>query len=361
MSTSSLPRVLLVSPLPPPYGGIARWTQTMVETPADQLGVEIDVIDIAHKTQRTDETPTVQRLASGAGQILRTGRALAAKVRKHDRPACIHVNSSGSFGLVRDIAVLLVARILGVRAVLHLRFGRAPDLLTTRCGETAMLRIAIRLASATVALDGPTHRAVAREVGSSRARLIPNFIHVERYEGSPTAREPRVLFLGSVAQSKGISELLEAWARMRPDGWTLDLVGPIAPHYDAIASAGSTPEGVVLHGPQEHTAAMSLMSRASVLVLPSHTEGFPNVVLEAMASGTPVVATAVGAIPDMLQDGAGRVVPARDVDRLTAALAEVCASEELRHSMAERAWKRVYEDYSSQAVFAQYRSVWLDH
>lgn len=357
----SLPRVLLVSPLPPPYGGIARWTQTMVETPSDELGVHIDVVNIAHAQQRNDQTGTLVRLATGVTQIGRTLRGMAQSLRR-GRPECIHVNSSGSLGLVRDVLVLTAARLTRVRTVLHLRFGRSPELLSVAAGgEARLLRAALRLATVTVAIDAPTYEAVAATVGSARTRCIPNFIHAERYARSQSVpRQKRVVFLGSVIQSKGVSELLDAWAAVRPQGWTLDLVGPVAPHYQHLIAPDAVPDGVVFHGAQEHPAAMGILARASLLVLPSHTEGFPNVVLEAMASGTPVLATAVGAIPDMLAGGAGRVVPISDVEALGLALQQLCSSAKLRESMARRASERVNAEYSTQAVFAQYRSVWLE-
>jgi len=332
----------------------------MVETPSNELGVHIDVVNIAHAQQRSDQTGTAARIGTGVTQIGRTLAALLASLRRNGRPTCIHVNSSGSLGLVRDLLVLLLARLLGTRTVLHLRFGRTPALLASRGGESTLLRAALHLASSTIAIDRPTYEAVVGEVGAARARYIPNFIHVERYaDACAVPREQRVLFLGSVTQTKGVSELLKAWACTRPDGWTLDLVGPVAPHFEDVAAPGSWPPGVVFHGAQDHGSAMDLLARAALLVLPSHTEGFPNVVLEAMASGTPVIATDVGAIPDMLAESAGIVVPVRDVSQLADALGRACGSPSLRREMAARASERVHDEYSTSAVFDKYRSAWL--
>ena len=67
-----------------------------------------------------------------------------------------------------------------------------------------------------------------------------------------------------------------------------------------------------------------LLSASDVFVLPSYTEGFPNVIIEAMAMGKPIIATSVGAIPEMLDEGCGVVVPPKDADSLQKALQKVC-------------------------------------
>jgi glycosyltransferase involved in cell wall biosynthesis len=76
-------------------------------------------------------------------------------------------------------------------------------------------------------------------------------------------------------------------------------------------------------GRRPHQELAAFMNAVDLLVLPSHAEGVPNVVLEALACGTPVVATAVGGIPEVLHEAAGALVPARDITALANAMAEV--------------------------------------
>src|SRR6185312_6779150 len=90
--------------------------------------------------------------------------------------------------------------------------------------------------------------------------------------------------------------------------------GPLAPELGG--------EGIRMIGPQPHDRVTVWMAAADVIVLPSHVEGTPNVVLEALASGRRVVASRVGGIPDLLtSELLGTMVPPRDPDALAQAIA----------------------------------------
>ena len=99
-----------------------------------------------------------------------------------------------------------------------------------------------------------------------------------------------------------------------------------------LADCGSV--DVSYLGELSHANAMARLARAEVLVLPSHTEGFPNVVLEAMALGRAIVATSVGAVPEMLDGGCGLLVPPRDPQRLSSAIRQVLFRPEVARRLA---------------------------
>lgn len=100
------------------------------------------------------------------------------------------------------------------------------------------------------------------------------------------------------------------------------------------------------------------MAACDVFVLPSHTEGFPNVVVEAMALGRAVVATDVGAVADMLADGCGAVVPPRRPADLAGALDAVMRDEALRRATGERARAKALGEYRIDEVVAAVVRLW---
>ena len=90
-----------------------------------------------------------------------------------------------------------------------------------------------------------------------------------------------------------------------------------------------------------------LLPSLDALVLPSYSEGLPNVVLEAFAAGVPVVATAVGGIPEIVADGEnGYLVPPGDATALAARMRDLLGSRSRRREMGQRGKERVQEEYT---------------
>jgi glycosyltransferase involved in cell wall biosynthesis len=101
---------------------------------------------------------------------------------------------------------------------------------------------------------------------------------------------------------------------------------------------------------------------AEFLVLPSYTEGFPNIIIEGMAMGCPILATNVGAIPDMIDINgnlpAGLCIPPKNIIALKASIEMMFAEKELRTKYGLNGLKRVLGNYTLHHVIEQYLAVW---
>jgi glycosyltransferase involved in cell wall biosynthesis len=208
-------------------------------------------------------------------------------------------------------------------------------------------------------------------VPRERVHYLPNGIDLDAWDRArrapcPIALEPGAFHVGCVGRlepQKNHALLIEALGRIgaeRLRDWRVWLVGGATgdPAYAARLLAEIERRGLAgvvrLVEPQREIAA--LLERFDLLVLPSRYEGFPNVLLEAMACGLPVVATAVGDVPNLLRSGeAGRMVAPGDADALARELVEMRARPEAeRRRMGQAARAVVEERYRIETVAAQH-------
>lgn len=358
--TPSVPKVCLVAPLPPPYGGIARWTELITGEATRSKQVRIHVIDTAPRWRAPQDLRIWRRALFGTwhgAQML--GAVAMQMIRGTDT---LHITTSASLAIHRDIAMMRLARLFRVPVIYHLRFGRVPSLARAKTKEWHLLAKAMRLASVVIPIDRETEETLRTAMPDLPLHSIPNCVDPETL---PTI-EPRastamktLLFVGWVQPTKGIEELLTAWEQLDIPGWRLAILGPVAESYLSELQTRHQMKGVEFLGEHHHGEAMEWTARADAFILPSHTEGFPNVVVEAMALGRPIVATTVGAIPEMLDDGeCGVLIPPKDPRAIEEKLRLIMQDEMLRNRLGTAARKKFESHYTLAAVFARLVALW---
>lgn len=355
-------RVLLASPLPPPAGGIASWTVSVLESPLGRrFGVR--VFDTAPRDDGTVAGGSRFR-GDRALASLRMLLRLARELRTY-RPDVLHVNTSYQWAMLRDGAFVWLARALGVRTVLHFRGGDFPE-FAARCPRVAarLLDATLRRTDRLIALTRHTEQFLATRASPERVRYLPNFVDPSLAGSARPAARPakpiEVLYVGWLIEAKGIRELLQAMLRVQ--GARLTLVGPTEPDFAATLAGEIEALGdrVRVLGARPRAELAPLYAAADVFAFPTWREGFPNVVLEALAAGLPLVTTPVGAIPDVVRDGEeGLIVPPRDPERLAAALERLVSDAELRGAMGGRARARAAA-FSRTLVLEQLAVIWRE-
>jgi glycogen(starch) synthase len=342
-----------------PIGGMQNHTASLSRA-LDRLGVAQTVI-----TSRLDG-PTGSRPVGSLGRVHRVGVptpylrqlwALCAvphlAVAMRRRVDVVHAHQG------EDIAVLLLA--LGA-AALH----RCPLVVTVHCSVRLTVtggglrhralrlvggtveRLALHRADAVLALvPHSAHALVAAGLPSGRVHVLPSGFEPALFAGAvddvlSQVPRPRVGYVGRLAEQKAPQLLVAAFADVATDA-SLVIVGdgPLRRRVQSAVQRSAAGRSTLVRGFVAHDDMPSVLASLDLLVLPSIYEEMGSVLVEAMASGLPVVASAVGGIPDVVEDGVtGLLVPPGDVGALTKAIEELLTDCEKRSRMAEAARAR---------------------
>ena len=210
--------------------------------------------------------------------------------------------------------------------------------------------------------------ALAERVGMP-ARVVPHPVDDELFRPGSHVAGRRILFVGRLERIKGVLTLAEAFAKV-PDA-VLDIVGDDDPEGFNGASmrdhlAARLPaEAVRFHGAVPRSELPALYRSADVVVVPSLWESLSYVCLEAMACGRPLVASAVGGIPEVVTDGEdGLLVPSEDPAALAAALVRVLDDAALAERLGNEARSTIERRFAAtrvaEATAAVYEEVILN-
>ena len=274
------------------------------------------------------------------------------------------------YGYPNGWAVLLAARELGIPAVVSIQGGDGH--WVGSCCEThreAMLRVLNHANALLIGCDSFAQEVVERlGVARERFTVVPGAVEVSRFRPAPgwepgAAADPvRLLYHGRVDRRKGALDFLEALALLRAEGGVRfeAVISGIGPDYDAgRETAERLGLDVRFTGYADYDAAPGVYHGGDVFVSPTYAEGFSNTILEAMASGLPVVSCrAVGVMDCLRHDENGLMVEPGDVPALAAALRRVATDAPLRRRLAETALAECRRVYSWEAVAARIMGVY---
>ncbi|MCX6357792.1 MAG: glycosyltransferase [Candidatus Aureabacteria bacterium] len=333
---------------------------------------------------------------------LRGGGPLLARLAARTSPVTVHASPSINYRKKAVAAALLwrhmreLARLARcvrpdiihgilpmacVAAGFAARLARVPVLVTSRrslgCYKEGrfLLRqlenLVNRRADAVVANSEAVQRdTVARErIDPRKISVIYNGVNVPA-DGSVQGwraltgrdiRGPVACCVANFFPYKGHLELIAAAGLVARDipGFRLLLVGDGRERaaIERAIGAGRLGDNVILLG--NRSDSMEIIRASQCVALASHEEGFPNVLLEAMAAGKPVVATNVGGVPEIVRDGeTGLLVPARDPGALAGALLRVLRDGPLAERMGRAGRARVLEHFSMERMVRAYERLY---
>lgn len=321
--------------------------------------VGITVIDTAPRWRTIHSLGVWKRAIGGGLQLFRDIYRLLSVVHKK-KIKVVHLTTSGGLAALRDLLISLLLGATRVRLVYHIRFGRIPDISKAGTLEWKIMAAVMRRADVVIAIDAATLEAIQTHAADVRAVLVPNCVDVQCLQSSfpCTGDQNTIVFLGWVIPGKGIGELIDAWTSINTRGWTLQIVGPVEEGYHQELLYRSGYADIEFLGELPHREAMSMVAQCGIFTLPSHSEGFPNVIAEAMTLGRPIVATRVGAIPEMLAGGCGLLVEKQNTVDLASAIDRLLDDRSLRDDLGRRAHRKAVDHYALDVVFREYSRIW---
>jgi len=309
--------------------------------------------------------PTVERRWLDDGRRIGSRSAMLAAVWARVRTLRellreLRPDAVVSFIDVANVLTLIAAFGLGLRVVVSER-GSPDRTLASGLYPLALhwqwlVRALYRRATAVTALNAATADWVGKRCGVS-VHVIPPAL---RALPVPTGvRECRIVFIGRLHRVKGVDVLLRAYARVRPawPGWRLTLIGD-GPEKEAL---GRLSRELGVENDVEFLEPVleveHWMARAGLVVLPSRSEAFGNVLLESMAMGAAVISTDCAGPMSLIADGEnGRIVPADDEAALAAAMRELVGDRALRDRLGREA-TRVRHRYRQDLIMDTWESL----
>lgn len=339
-------RVLLVGKGPPDRGGISAFLQRLL---ASSLAREHDLSLL--NLSRPGPPAGGRFTASNVTRTLRD----AAELRRAARDAdVVHIHTA-LVPLVTMVRAGILARSARrTRVLLHVHSGLVEIWLKGRI-RGVLTRLLLRPCGTVVACSEGSRAALATVLGD-RVVLVDNGVDTAAF--SPPAErpggKPRILYAGLLSPRKGVPELVRASRLLLERGVDHELViaggtPDEGPDDEREARSEDSPAARWI-GPQPHEAMASLYRSATVFCLPSWWEAMPLSILEAMATGLPVVATDVGDVPRVVRPGeTGLLVGPRNPAGLAAALEELLTDPARAAAWGDNA-RRLVEERHSEAV-----------
>ncbi len=306
----------------------------------DRKGVELIFFNSEH-FQRSDKTVRKIRFinfAVSAGLIFKILAALSK-----EKPDILYMNTSAHLGLLKDMTILKFIRpFFKGKIIVHIHFAEFQKVfIDNRHIRNFILKVFRKTVDRIVVLSRVfKNELVSSGIKADKISLLNNFHDYSGIKTLPEKKDKKLhlIFLGSIDKRKGIIDLLEVMKSLNNRNVHLHLCGGLKDHSierefrQLLEELG---EKVTFHGYTSGRAKKKLLLESDVLVLPSFAEGLPIVILEAFATGNAVIATDVGAIPEIVSPDNGLLFKPGDRQALERLITDLQKNRERIHKLQE--------------------------
>lgn len=339
--------VILLAPLPPPYGGIAGWTKRMQKCILKNNWKVIVVDEKVIGGRTVFGEYTKKNYFVEVKRCINIWTDLNRKLRdneSHVVHACI---PAGTTSMAREIVSAIITKMHQKKFIVHFRCT-LPNMVSSFWGKL-LFGILINLSDEIFLLNNKSVEFLMETNPNKKYRLIPNFISVDEIYEEKEYKEKiqKVVYVGGVVREKGCDVIIEV-AKSMPNIEFL-LVGKIGIEKEDI------PSNVKLLGERDKEFVQDILKEADVFMFLSRFigEGFSNALAEAMAFSIPCIVSDWAANKDMIEDKGGIVIEEVNTQNAVDAL-KLLESFELRSKYGEWNRRKVLECYCENQITDMY-------
>jgi len=363
-------KVISIAPLSGVTGGIQKWATNIVSYFHSQNNNDVELITFDFSRKRNGQMVgnIIIRVVSFLFDYWRLTIRAAKFIRENDADI-VHISTPSGLLLLKDLYLIRQAHKHRKKAYIHFHFGRIPDLFNHGGWELYLLKRVLHKADHIVVMDLFSYKTLKKHSYdyvtnvpnplSAETLILANKYKTEIVPGT-------ILFAGHVIPTKGVEELISAAKNIT--GITVKILGAVSDSYKRYLAqfAGKGHEKwLQIIGEASYEATIREMCQCDLFVLPSYTEGFPNVILESMATGCCIIASKVGAIPEMLgvdnlkvAEQAGVCIEPRNVMQLEEAIRTLLSDHNSAEQLRHNAVNRVLSEYEISIVWDRLLAIW---
>ncbi|HIJ01803.1 TPA: glycosyltransferase family 4 protein [Candidatus Woesearchaeota archaeon] len=317
-------KVLVIGALPPPIGGM--------ETVMEQMeNINLKEYEIRVFNAAKSKTIKSNILFNVINFLYRCSK-LIIKVLT-EKPEIVHVHLTAYKDFLQKDIFIKIVKLLNKKLIIHIHGGAFKDFYE-KSSKNKRIKIIKTLDSADslIVLSEIWYNYFKTLCPQQKIYILPNTIDfklISQYRRKYSKKNKRIinlLFVGRIEKQKGIFELLNAFSQIEDEKMTLNIMGPFMNNekeimglieklgiYRKVKFLG------VIHGNKR----LKYFAESDIFILPSHWEGLPITILEAMASGLPIISTEVGAIPEIVKKENGVLIKVGSVSELKKAIIKV--------------------------------------